>query len=247
MLREIAGIAKNASLTGALAGSASLAVQQYNRTLENLVRSGRVPEGWFQTLSESSTLDEVGFMAIQLNSYLEAEAEKAKDNEAAQQHDAQTMAKFSSQRDTNDPMLIKHIVGLAPFVEQAQLAELLRAYFRDHQTIDPGSLVGLAPFIGKEELSRIIREHLLGRPHQEIASSVEEAQHREPAETSATGTDNSATSLAIQLQDIARQLQDSELSSERRAALAEQLARLSHEQSSQGAEATGNNKQTRPL
>lgn len=245
MLREIVRIAKDASLTGALAGSASLAVQQYNRTLQNLERSGRVPEGWFQKLPEGSTLDEAGFVAIQLDSFLEAEAENLRGQEAVPQHDVEAMTEYSSPRNTNGPMLIKHVVGLAPFVEQAQLVELLRAYFRDHQTIDPGSLVGLAPFVGKEELSRIIREHLLERPHQEATQEADTKQHHEPTKTTETGS--SASPLAMQLQDIARQLQDGELSSERRAALAEQLARLSQEQSSQGLAATDNNRQTRPL
>jgi hypothetical protein len=114
MLREMVRIAKDASLTGALAGGAALAVQQYNRTLENMERTGRVPAAWFQPLPPGSTLDEVGVAASQLDSFLEAEAEKDQGKEAAHQHDGQTMAKYSTQRDANNPMLIKHIVGWLP-------------------------------------------------------------------------------------------------------------------------------------
>jgi hypothetical protein len=236
MLGEIVRIAKDASLTGALAGSASLAVQQYNRTLSNLERSGRVPEGWFQTLAEGSTLDEAGFMARQLDSFLEVEmqSEQETQQEPANRQNAKAASmKNSSHADPDDPIKINHIVGLAPFMEQALLVELLRVCFRNNQTIDSGSLVGLAPFIAKEELSRIIREHLLSWTNQEITTQENAAQQAQAD----TGAQNQRQELEKQRLELEKQ----------RAALGEQLARLDHELSSEAITAADNNRQTRPL
>jgi hypothetical protein len=247
MLREIVRIAKDASLTGALAGSASLAVQQYNRTLENLERSGRVPEGWFQTLAQGSTLDEVGFMANQLDSYLEVEMHNDQEGqqEAANPQNATAASmKNSSHAGLNSPIQIDHIVGLAPFVEPALLVELLRACFRNNQTIDSGSLVGLAPFIGQEELGRIIREHLSGWPNEEATTQEDTTSHLPEVQQASTGGQNQRQKLEEQRSELEKQRAALD---EQRAALEEQLARLGHELPSEGATAVDNNRQTRPL
>jgi len=55
MLREIADLAENASLTGSLSSGASKAVQRYNAILRQLVESGTVAKGIFDELNVETT------------------------------------------------------------------------------------------------------------------------------------------------------------------------------------------------
>lgn len=73
LLQNIKSLASEASLTGSLSGSARAAGQQYNAILRRLEQIGEVPAGFFTPLGEDANLDEIGFAASQLATYIHVE------------------------------------------------------------------------------------------------------------------------------------------------------------------------------
>jgi hypothetical protein len=79
LARVLAGIektAREASLTGQLAGGQAIAIRQYNAILERLERADAVPAGIFAPLPETAAFDEVGVAASSLAQYLRGDDEE---------------------------------------------------------------------------------------------------------------------------------------------------------------------------
>ena len=77
MLQGIVRTARDASLTGRLAGGRAIAARQYNTILARLQELGLLPHGLFEPLSEEATFDEVGVAAMSLAHFLQDEAAEA--------------------------------------------------------------------------------------------------------------------------------------------------------------------------
>lgn len=139
MLREIADLAENASLTGGLATGASRAVQRYNAVLRQLVESGSVPKGIFDELNvETTDFGQLGVDARLLASYL-----KGQEGESGSRGEASVL------------------VRLAPFVRGDDLALLVKEHIAKGAHISGNVISALAPFLGPDQLGQLVREHLV--------------------------------------------------------------------------------------
>jgi hypothetical protein len=82
LLRQIARLAKEASLTGGLEKGARTSVQQYNRAVHVLEQHlEAIPDGFFPPLAEDASMEEVGVAAFQLAGYLEEDGEDSRSEE----------------------------------------------------------------------------------------------------------------------------------------------------------------------
>jgi len=70
MLARIAELAEQASLTGSFEKGAGISLQQYNAAVKLLEQTGAIPAGFFFTLLEGVSFDEIGVASAQLASYL---------------------------------------------------------------------------------------------------------------------------------------------------------------------------------
>lgn len=82
LLETMAGVAREASLTGSMSGGARSSAAQYNRVLQLLEEAGHAPAGLFPPLNEDASMDEVGVSAAQLAGYLTVEEEKPEGKDA---------------------------------------------------------------------------------------------------------------------------------------------------------------------
>lgn len=140
MLREIADLAENASLTGALSGGAHRAVQRYNAVLRQLVEMGATPAGIFEELNvETTDFGQLGVDARLLGSSL-----KGKESENG-----------GSQGDSSV------LVRLAPFIRGEDLAVLIKQHLANGAHISARVITALAPFMRSEDLGELVREHLM--------------------------------------------------------------------------------------
>ena len=76
MLRAMARMARDASVTGTLEKGARTSAQQYNRVLQYLEERSAVPPGLFPPLAEDASFDEVGVAAAQLYGFLEPDSDE---------------------------------------------------------------------------------------------------------------------------------------------------------------------------
>lgn len=70
LLKDIADLAQNASLTGSLQGGARTATRRYNTVVERLDTLGVTSPGLFTTLADDAPFDEIGVEATLLAGYL---------------------------------------------------------------------------------------------------------------------------------------------------------------------------------
>jgi hypothetical protein len=214
MLEEIARLAEHASLTGSLEGGARSAVKRYNAMVARLKEIGAVPDAMLQPLDETASFDELCVESELLAGYLN------EDN--GDEPEAET--RRSKHLD------FEMIVGLAPFLDQKELRELVRAAVPGRKSVNPRLVIGLAPFLGREELGRLIREHLpewfRGQEEEEEEPSPPKPSHAPlPSEEEGPLAD-----VGARMQAVAEQLRRADLTDAQRADLAEQLSRLSQEQ-----------------
>ncbi len=76
LLQGLVRTARDASLTGQLAGGKSVAIKNYNLIVRRLSALEALPSGVFEPLDESASFDEVGVAASQLADYLRDEEEE---------------------------------------------------------------------------------------------------------------------------------------------------------------------------
>lgn len=139
MLREIADLAENASLTGSLSSGITRAVQRYNSVLRQLVESGTVGKGLFDELNpETTDYGQLGVDARLLGSYL-----KGQDGDGGNGGDASML------------------VRLAPFIRGEDLALLVKEHLAKGAQINTKVITSLAPFLGSDQLGQLVREHMI--------------------------------------------------------------------------------------
>lgn len=136
MLREIADMAENATLTGGLSGGAPRAVQRYNAILRQLTAADSVPTGMFDELNmETTDFSQLAVDARLLASYLKGQGE-------------------------NNGGDASMLIRLAPFVNREDLEKLVRDQVSAGVQISSSVITALAPFLSADHLGRLIRENL---------------------------------------------------------------------------------------
>lgn len=145
LLRELAALAEEEEFEEGLPA----AVGQYNAVVQQLERLGVVSTGMFPRLGEQGqrvTFGELGVQSRLLAGYLEDDLNGEDEDECR------------GKRAGRHGLGV--LIGLAPFLGQEELRELVRSRLKEGERVDPGLLIGLAPFLGKEELNRIVRAHM---------------------------------------------------------------------------------------
>lgn len=144
MLREIADLAENASLTGGLASGAPRAVQRYNAILRQLVESGDLPRGIFEELDpETTDFGQLGVDSRLLASYLKGKGDGNGNSDAS------------------------ILVRLAPFVRGEDLAAMVKEHLSRGIELSANVITALAPFMNSDQLGQLVREHLISTPQEE--------------------------------------------------------------------------------
>jgi len=220
LLKEIASMSEEASLTGMLSGGSGQVVQRYNTILRHFVSHGQVPEGFFSTLAEDCDYAKIGVESRMLLAFLEENG------------------KSGSSKNKSDSSFL---VRLAPFVDKGDLGELVHRYLLEGGDFDPGLITALAPFLDKGDLGDILRKHLdsAGRGKTSPSPSPTPAPTPKPNEPPsasrhlASVEDRSPTRPS--LEELSAQLRRPDLSPEERQTIAMQLAEIAHEQARLGA------------
>lgn len=216
LLREIADIAEESSLTGALQGGAPQAVTRYNAILRYFIAEEKIPDGLFSPLPETTGFAQVGVESRMLYAFF-----------------TNDKGKSSSKGGVDGSLLIR----LAPFVDSRDLAELVQEYTREGVGLDPGTLTALAPFLDSNSLGSLIRSHL-GKI-KGARSADEGDQPKPPASPAPTPklpvpsgdlVPFNASPVRHTLEELAARLRENNLTSEERQRIAMALAEIAHEQ-----------------
>lgn len=203
MLRGMARLAKDATLTGSLQGGGRPAAQQYNQLVLRLEQIGLVPQGMFQPLAEApegsdastdeKLFAEIGVAAALLASYLEPDEEEERSHEGRHAHGPHGNV----------------IIGLGGMKHLEELKDLGRTI--------------------RENLPEWMRERERER-HSEPREARDEDPAGEGRASSLSEVESRLAEAGARLQAVAEQLRRDSLTSEQRADLAEQLSRLGQEQ-----------------
>jgi hypothetical protein len=218
LLKELADMAEEASLTGSLAEGAPQAVQRYNAVLHYLEDEDAVPEDLFEKLPESTSFAKLGVECRLLAAYFEPGEESTKGDKGK----------------GNASILVR----LAPFVDSNDLAELVKEHVKNGTSIDVHMLTALAPFLKSSDLGQLMRQHVSGWFKQ---SEAEPKPAGAPAPSPAPPTPAAEPTRDLvpapehaparpTLDELAIQLRRENLSQEERQAIAIQLAEIAHEQ-----------------
>ncbi len=219
LLRELASLAEEASLTGGLGDGAPHAAKRYNAILKYHVAQGQVPDGLFSPLPDTAGYGQIGIESRMLAAFLDSDEENNK-------------GKGKASKDASV------LVRLAPFVDSADLAELVKEYVRDGTSVDAGVLTALAPFMQSADLGHLIRRHLSNRPGAPEPPSKPDRPRQPEAAAAPAQRDLVAaerTPVRPSLEDLSAQLRRPDLTQEERQAIAIQLAEIAHEQARFGA------------
>jgi hypothetical protein len=136
MLKEIADMCENASLTGSLSGGSGRVVLKYNAIVNQFTQSGTLPASMFTTLPESANFGEIAVEARMLSGYLRKDQRRNGNGESS------------------------ILMRLAPFVSPEDLASLVREHLQGGGQFDLHNLTHLAPFLNKEDISRLVGAHM---------------------------------------------------------------------------------------
>jgi hypothetical protein len=153
LLREISKIAEDADITGSLESGVGRAISRYNRVLAQLEELGAVSPGLFQPLKPE---DGYGALVVEsrlLRSSFEEGDERRRDRREQRRQEA------ASGRSSVDPSLL---VRLAPFVQSADLANLVRECTAQNVHIHEDTITAIAPFLDSATLGKLVREHIIG-------------------------------------------------------------------------------------
>jgi len=206
MLKELAELSQHASLTGSLRDGAAAAVRRYNAAIERLNEID-VPTTGFTPLPAGAGYDELAVESASLAGYLQEE-----ENGAGGSCGGKSRG-------------MKLVVGLAPFIDQDALVDLVKANTSPDDQLDPGLIIALAPFLPRHEISRLVRENMQDlRRGGDTRENVETDSH--PSEERAGSVDRSMITYAGEPAPSARAGNDL---SELKARLEEMSLRLSRE------------------
>ena len=218
VLAELAELAEHASLTRGLRGGEKSAAQAYNRVLATFIATERFPEGMFEPIEpETADFGQLGVQCRLLSAAMGAKAEA---------HPGESLGS---------------IVGLAPFLDAKDLAELVRERIDGDVRVPESMLTALAPFLDSETLGSLIRR----RPRPPVPPQPPTA----PAHTSAPRTPAPPAEPTItdrtlafvdappeNLETLASELRRPDLTPAERQRIATRLAELAYEHSTHALE-----------
>jgi hypothetical protein len=210
LLREIASLCEEASLTGSLEGGARSTAHRYNAILQYFEKDGTAPRGFFQPLGEGSEYAEIGVESRMLLAYVDENGKNKPKNK--------TDANF--------------LVRLAPFVDSKDLSELVKKYTQQGGHFDPGLLTSLAPFLQSSDLGEIIQKHMDEAILGKQAVPIPAPEPEPPISREIVNTRTSPEGPT--LEQLAADLKNPVLTADHRQRIAIMLAELAHEQARLG-------------
>jgi len=155
MLRELSELAEHASLTGAMASGQARAVARYNAAIADLAKMGVLPAAAALPLPENATFGELAVEARLTLATLPGGEPRHREH-----------------HEHHDPGML---VRLAPFIDQAELGELVKEEIRRGSNFDENLLTMLAPFLEQRDLSNLVRQWRLSRTEAPEAPKAPEA------------------------------------------------------------------------
>jgi hypothetical protein len=229
MLRGMAKLAKDASLTGSLQDGVAASVQQYNLLLGRLEQLRVTPPGMFAPLRENAGFDEVGVAAALLSAYIEEDECEAREGHGIghgnvviglgglrQLEELKDLGRIIRQ---NLPDWLREKVERTAEAEAEKATrEAMREAAREAEK---------ATVAGMREGEREAEKATAGAM-QEVGGWA--GPNREGRAARLTEVESRTAEVGAKLQAVAEQLRRDELSFEQRAELAEQLSRLGQEQ-----------------
>ena len=225
LLRETTRLAERASMTGSLQGGGRIAIRQYNAIRNHLQDNGVIPEDLFQELDEDeATFDELGVVSGMLDSYLEDEDEGApdvdgergpEDREARRGRRGRRHGPFGwaawcgpeAARMWGDPETLKDLRQMGEELRE-HLPELLR--WRDYVRASPGHPAPPAPPVPPTP------------PNPPQPGGWRNADAADTEHAPAPG----GQAAEARIREIARALQQEDLSNSRRMELSRELSDL---------------------
>jgi hypothetical protein len=142
MLGELADLAENATLTGAMAGGAPRAVARYNEILKALLEEGVVPGGMFSPLPADAGYGDLAVDGRLLRAYIK------EGNGHGHGH-----RMFGEGLGAEKHLILR----LAPFAKSSDLRELVDSYLAKGSPVDAELIEALAPFLDSDHLGILIR------------------------------------------------------------------------------------------
>ena len=227
MLDELGGLAENATMTGGLEHGAPAAVRRYNAIVERLQELDAAPRG-FSPLGGEASFDESSVECKVL-------ARSLKEDDRG--------IHGGSHGGTERNLAL--VAGLAPFVEQRELLDLLRLHEQAGEPVDPAVILALAPFLPKDEITRLVRQHLgLGQREKGQQATNPEPRPASPEPPASPGAEGATRSVAsgepdqrprraaeldARIDELSAALRQAGLTEADRARLAGELARAAGE------------------
>lgn len=207
ILQELGNLAEHASLTGSLSGGEKRAIDRYNAVLAELTQRGAVPDGIFQVMPPDANFGELAVDARMLAAHLEG-------------------ARPSAREGRPSSLLMR----LAPFIDSADLAELVREQMQSSEGMNMDMVANLAPFLKRETLGKLVRMNMSRSGAAEPSDKTEPVEGPErPAEPARPdpATHPVATPQADQRpEEVLALLKNPHLTEEERASLVARLELL---------------------
>lgn len=214
MMHELGELAEHATMTGSLEGGPA-AVRRYNAILQRLQELDAAPSGFAPLGSDA------GFDALRVECKVLARSLEEDDSEGPH-----------GGRGGNERNL-KLVAGLAPFVDQRELIELLRQHEQAGELVDPRIILALAPFLPKGEVTRLVRQHLglgpredgTGAPNLEVRPAPQRAEEEARPVAGNESNERHEADLDARIDALSIELRQADLTDDDRVRLADELAR----------------------
>ena len=186
-----------------------------------------MPPGLFQPLNVDEGFGALVVESRLLRSSIDEGDERRRDPRERRHEEA------PKGRPSVDPSLL---VRLAPFVQSADLANLVRECTAQNVHIHEDTITAIAPFLESGTLGKLVREHIIGSAQTTVPTPPEppEAPEPPPAPTNPAEVNPPQTSFVLNRipgssREIIARLADPEISDHERHGLAGQLYALTAE------------------
>ncbi len=209
---------ENASLTGALDGGQERVALRYNSVLRELIQQGRISASLFEELDpKTATYATIGVESRMLSAYVSDERKRESDED-------------------ND---FGALIAIAPFTKAEDLSAIIRERIAAGGRFHEGLLPALAPFLDSGTISEIIRTKLMGKAAKYATPPTPPTPPApEEADTQLVVATDVTVESADTLESLAAKLREPGLSTDERSRIAQQLAKIAHEQANIAIEPT---------
>jgi hypothetical protein len=187
LLKELASVAEEASLTGAFSDGIPSARDKVNWLMAWAEARQIAPTGFFRPLTDKAGWGEIGVEARMMMASLkdsqddeeDTDDDEDQDDDEGSSHGDPIHIDFEFGRKLGRKMRhLKHVfkgkggglqdpgvlVAMAPFLDNEDLAAMVTSHLDAGGEFDEGLLVALAPFLGSQTLGKLVRARFMRKP-----------------------------------------------------------------------------------